>query len=105
MSNKKHVQPRGSERPLVGEDDAPVAIVLRDGRAVMEPLSVRKMSMTDRVILGHVQDVVRQQMDLDDVVDDHVEELRARGHSWATIGWAVGITAEAARQHWGGKPE
>lgn len=35
-------------------------------------------------------------------LDEVVSEARARGLSWDSVGFCVGMTGEAARQRWGG---
>jgi hypothetical protein len=42
--------------------------------------------------------------DIDTATHTAVTGLRARGYSWAEIGTRLGITRQAAQQHWGAQP-
>ena len=59
-----------------------------------------------RVAAGDIEaiaDMTRLSTDLDIAIRDAVTELRKRhGYSWADIGLRLGVTRQAAQQHWGG---
>jgi len=41
---------------------------------------------------------------IDSSIRDAVTGLRAHGYSWADIGSRLGVTRQAAQQHWGNRP-
>jgi len=76
-----------------------VAVVLdASGRAVLRPKSVE--NLTDRQLrafddLGHTARALRVG---NEQLERNVLTARGRGLSWATIGWAVGLTESAMRK-------
>ncbi|SRR6266851_6991301 len=57
-----------------------------------------------RVAVGDVESLA-QMISLSDDIDNAIRQaingLRAAGYSWAEIGARLGITRQAAQQHWG----
>jgi hypothetical protein len=71
-----------------------------DGVAYLLPRAVK--GLTGRALERYIdlQDAEREIWALREHQDDYVRELRAAGVSWASLGFAVGITGEAARKRW-----
>ncbi len=74
---------------------------VRGPQAVMIPTSMRrKLDDEGMLLVGDIQHAVRQITKLQNFLDTAVDDARAQGMSWATIGWTVGLTAEGARKKW-----
>jgi hypothetical protein len=100
---KKGVEAKFGDAPGIGEEyrDGPVNVTMAsDGRAVLLPSSFEP-AYGDVDLLADVQASVRAIRRQRDQLDAAVMHARVAGLSWATIGFSVGTTGEAARQRWG----
>ena len=60
-----------------------------------------------RVATGDIEALTRMTSLADDIeaaIRNAVTGLRDHGYSWADIGSRLGVTRQAAQQHWGGQP-
>jgi hypothetical protein len=57
----------------------------------------RRIAMGD---IDAVADMVAIGRELDDIVQEAVDGLRAKGYSWADIAQRLGVTRQAAHQRW-----
>lgn len=96
---------KDTERLHLGNDEDTDLAVMRlpDGRALLLPRSLRKLSGEAREVVADLQHVVAEIQRLGDQVDGLVDEARNLGVSWEGIGFCVGTTGRAASMRWGGK--
>lgn len=78
-----------------------VVIVMRDGQAVILPRALRNLDGEDARAVARLQLLARQRVDLEDELEDAVMIARARGLSYASIGWCFGVSGEAVRKAYG----
>jgi hypothetical protein len=71
------------------------------GKGVVLPVSLRRLSIDGLEAAAEVQRIAFTMEELGEQLEAAIEELRANGGSWATVGFCVGTTGEAARQRWG----
>lgn len=93
----------GSPDGLTEDDSAEIVKVQgsHGPQALMLPQSIRrKLDQEGLLVAADLQYAVRQITKLQEGIDETVQDARAMGLSWATIGWCVGLTAEGARKKW-----
>ncbi len=89
----KSLTPKRS-RPAVENDDY-AAFVRRVIRAYS-----RRIAAGDIEAIGTM---IRTANELDTAIRDAITGLRGLGYSWADIALRLGVTRQAAQQHWGGQ--
>lgn len=93
----------GTQGGLEAGDQAEVVRVQgsHGPQALALPGSVRrKLDQEGLLVAADLQYAVREITKLQAGIDETVQDARAMGLSWATIGWCVGLTAEGARKKW-----
>jgi len=106
MVKRQWDEPAFFEQPanLPGTDEgAPDGVVIRrvDGQAVILPRALRNLDGEDARAVARLQLLARQRVDLEDELEDAVMIARARGLSYASIGWCFGVSGEAVRKAYG----
>lgn len=107
MSQKRR-QPRTKSavaaRPKTSpESVAELPVRVQDQPEVLagpRPRAVAQLSGDAEVVFNGLARSHRQLRQLEDQLADDVAAARGYGVSWATIGWAVGLSGEACRQRW-----
>lgn len=86
------------------QDPPPAAAVPQTGPVLpvaLVPRAVDRLGSEQRGSVFEAARLSREIADRQAQLTVHVLDARARGVSWAVIGWAVGTSGEAARQRWG----
>lgn len=85
-----------------GDDETPVAIMRTDdGKAVLVPVGVQRLRGEALWAFARVEAGAVARAEAQVVIASAVVEARAQGVSWASLGWALGTTGEAARKRFG----
>lgn len=87
------------------EWEGAVDVVVRGGpagrEAVVVPRGIARLGEEGFELMHTLQHIALELARLTDSLEVTVDSARARGMSWASIGFCVGTTGEAARQRWG----
>lgn len=92
--------------PLAGDGtdfDGEDVLVMRDefGRLAVVPRALRNLDPELRQVVRGLQEAAEAVQAAQEAVAEGVSDARDQGLSWASIGWALGTTGEAARKRWG----
>lgn len=89
----------GEKRYLEDDfSDDPVSLYRSpDGTAVLLPRSARRLDEDQTLTLRELQSLGSQIAILEQQSHEVAREARDAGISWSLIGWALGLTGEAAR--------
>lgn len=69
--------------------------------AIFMPRGISRLGSDGFEIAHSLQHTTMEMRRLSEALEVLVNEARALGFSWASIGFCVGTTGEAARQRWG----
>jgi hypothetical protein len=101
----------GNGHPVTGQNAVNTALTSKPARLVVEndayAAFARRVlrAYARRVATGDVEALIAMTGlagDIDTAIGNAVTGLRGYGYSWAEIGTRLGITRQAAQQHWGG---
>ncbi len=84
--------------------DGSVAVLYRDGQAVLLPTAMRNLTGPRYEAVEELQLIARQIRAAQDLLGEAVEDARSEGLSWGSIGWCIGTSGEAARVRFGPPP-
>jgi hypothetical protein len=86
--------------PGAGSDEQVDIVRGPDGRATFLPAGARGLKGQALTVWTDLLEAADDLRVVQEAVDEYVIEARNAGLSWATIGWAVGMTSEGARKRW-----
>jgi hypothetical protein len=82
----------------LADDGVQVFMDTRDGSAVFMPARLASATPAQRSAMKALQGVTLRRYELEEELAGHVAGARRLGLSWASIGWAIGITGDAVRK-------
>ena len=109
-TGRQHGQRQG--RPPDGKNAVNRRLTPKSGRPVVENDDYAAFAhrilraYARRVATGDIEALTRMTSLADDIeaaIRNAVTGLRDHGYSWADIGSRLGVTRQAAQQHWGGQ--
>ena len=90
-----------NDRPLSGDPGGDVAVTRTpEGQIAYVPVAIQRLAGGALEAYAELQGCIGQLHQLRGITTEVVRECRAEGVSWASIGFAAGITGEAARRRW-----
>jgi hypothetical protein len=90
----------GSPGDSGGFEEEDVVVGVSGSVMVIAPRSVRNMNPGALQAFGELQAAALAIVQARQEMSACVAELRDRGVSWSAIGWATGLTPEAAKKRW-----
>ncbi len=84
----------------IDDDDHVELRRLRSGSVVLVPRALRNLGGSDLQQAAFLQEEAATVQDSLARLTGRVVAARARGLSWNTIGWCVGLSADGARRRW-----
>lgn len=69
--------------------------------AILVPRGIKRLGEEGFEVMHSLQHITGELAQLSDALEREVNGARALGFSWASIGFCIGTTGEAARQRWG----
>lgn len=102
MSSRDHVPIDRCGAELEPGEAGVALLRTADGRALFVPSSVSKLRGVQAELVVDIQDQAARVHEAQADLDRLIAEARDEGVSWVAVGFSVGMTAQGARQRWGG---